>query len=104
MYFNVNFNVFFKLIIVHFLVSELYLSVVFIECCFSCLDCLTLDDGSDRLSRNFGNKPPLYAASKPPNLQILYTSRWKTEITQVSHSSYSFIVLQFHIAHIHALS
>jgi hypothetical protein len=43
--------------------------------------CLYLDDVTDRLSRNFGNKLPLYAVQHPRRAQISFTRRWKPEIT-----------------------
>jgi len=33
-------------------------------------NCLTLEDGMDRLSRNVGNKLPIYAAQNPRTAQI----------------------------------
>jgi hypothetical protein len=37
---------------------------------------LSLEDGTDTLSRNVGNKRPIYA------VQTSFTPRWKHEITQ----------------------
>ena len=46
------------------------------------LDCLTPDDGTDRLSRNVANQIPIYAASHPRRVKILFTPRPKPEITK----------------------
>jgi hypothetical protein len=41
------------------------------------LDCLTLEDGADRLPRIFGKQLPLYAASHPRTAQISLDERWR---------------------------
>jgi len=45
-------------------------------------DSLTLEDETDRLSRNVGKELSLYAAQFPRRAQISCTSRQKSEITQ----------------------
>jgi hypothetical protein len=42
-------------------------------------DCLTLEDGADRLSQNVGKKLPLYAAWNPQRVQISFTMQYKPE-------------------------
>jgi hypothetical protein len=44
-------------------------------------DCLALEDGTDRLTRNVGNELPIYIAGNPRRWQISYAPRWKPEIT-----------------------
>ena len=43
---------------------------------------LTVEDETDRLSRNVGKKLPFYAAYNPKRAQISFTPRRKPEITQ----------------------
>jgi len=42
-------------------------------------DCLTFEDGADRLSQNIGKKPPLYASWNPQRAQISFTVQRKPE-------------------------
>jgi len=42
---------------------------------------LTVDDGTDRSSRNIGNKIPFYAAWNPKRTEISFTQRRKAEFT-----------------------
>jgi len=44
------------------------------------LDCLTLEDGIDRLSCNMGTELPFYTAYHPRRAQISFTSQHKHEI------------------------
>jgi hypothetical protein len=48
------------------------------------LDFLTLEDGTDRLSRNVGKELPPYAAQYARTAQNSSTSRPESEVTQVS--------------------
>ena len=45
------------------------------------LDCLTLEDGIDRLSCNMGTELPFYTAYHPRRAQISFMSQHKHEIT-----------------------
>jgi hypothetical protein len=44
-------------------------------------DCLTLEDGTDRLSRNDGNQPPIYAMQQRRKVNISCTLVAEAEIT-----------------------
>jgi len=58
-YFSVNFNVFFKLIKVHLLVSELYIGYMFLYCgCYLCLiytDIINFRCGFSRKKKSKGS-------------------------------------------------
>ena len=43
--------------------------------------------GTDRLSRNVGNKLPLYGAQNPKRTHILFTPRWKPETRKTDSCS-----------------
>jgi len=44
------------------------------------LDCLTLEEGTDRLSRNVGDKVAMHAGLNPRRAIISYVQRRKSEI------------------------
>jgi hypothetical protein len=52
------------------------------------LDCLALEDGTDKLSRNVGNKIPFHAAQNPKRAQISFTLRQKPEITHKTQTAH----------------
>jgi hypothetical protein len=58
------------------------------------LDFLTLEDGTDRLSRNVGTELPLNAALYPRRAQISSTWRRKPEITHTYILSYIKVFVQ----------
>jgi hypothetical protein len=55
------------------------------------LDFLTLEDGTDTLSRNVGKGLPLDAALYPRRAQISSASRRKHEITDTTRRIYGFL-------------
>ena len=46
-------------------------------------DCLTFEDGTDRLSQNIGKKLPLSAARNPQRAHILFTVQQKRKMQTV---------------------
>jgi hypothetical protein len=54
------------------------------------LNCLDLEDGTNRLSWNISMELLLYAALNSRRAEISFTSQWKPEITQICHTQFSF--------------